>query len=272
MKRGGASELSFPRLGLQSKKKKKYVYKQKNTFYKQVFTKSCEWNNLKKMYVYAVYIICPYKSRVRDKMIIDLKKNVAVLWWSQNNWGESFLNLVYNVHSELPFFFPFQNLSLKFPNKPRLRRASSGGLRPRPNCPWWLVLDKHAARLASRSAKGKTTVSRVCVRLGTFFFFLVNVQFCSICLNVMYLFSEEEVIEEEEFLEEDGYLEEEEFLSNDDSDSKISKKSCSKSRSNGGPTRVKRTRVFRIARGMERQRGERLWFRARKDPMQEGGY
>lgn len=82
-----------------------------------------------------------------------------------------------------------------------------------------------------------------------------------VLMSCICLFSdeeEEEVIEEEEFLEEDGYLEEEEFLSNDDSDSKISKKSRSKSRSNGGPTRVKRTRVFRIARGMERQRGERL--------------
>ncbi|KAM9434817.1 coiled-coil domain-containing protein 106b isoform 2-T2 [Clarias gariepinus] len=66
---------------------------------------------------------------------------------------------------------------------------------------------------------------------------------------------EEDVVEEEEYIEEDGYLEEEEIVSNDDdSDSKSCRKSRSKSRSNGGPTRVKRTRVFRIARGMERQR------------------
>ncbi|XP_053087573.1 coiled-coil domain-containing protein 106b isoform X1 [Pangasianodon hypophthalmus] len=66
---------------------------------------------------------------------------------------------------------------------------------------------------------------------------------------------DEEVIEEEEFIEEDGYLEEEEIVSNDDdSDTKSCRRSRAKSRSNGGPTRVKRTRVFRIARGMERQR------------------
>ncbi|GAA6079789.1 coiled-coil domain-containing protein 106b, partial [Tachysurus ichikawai] len=67
---------------------------------------------------------------------------------------------------------------------------------------------------------------------------------------------EEEVIEEEEYIEEDGYLEEEEVISNDDddSDSKSCKRSRTKSRSKAGPTRVKRTRVFRIARGMERQR------------------
>ncbi|KAK3525349.1 hypothetical protein QTP86_030337 [Hemibagrus guttatus] len=66
---------------------------------------------------------------------------------------------------------------------------------------------------------------------------------------------EEEVIEEEEYIEEDGYLEEEEVVSNDDeSDSKSCRRSRPKSRSSAGPTRVKRTRVFRIARGMERQR------------------
>lgn len=66
------------------------------------------------------------------------------------------------------------------------------------------------------------------------------------------------MIEEEEYIEEDGYLEEEEVISNDDddSDSKSCKRSRTKSRSKAGPTRVKRTRVFRIARGMERQRGE----------------
>ncbi|XP_017574056.1 coiled-coil domain-containing protein 106b isoform X2 [Pygocentrus nattereri] len=65
---------------------------------------------------------------------------------------------------------------------------------------------------------------------------------------------EEEVIEEEEYLEEDGYLEEEQTVSDDESDSKSSKRSKLSSRSNGGQTRVKRTRVFRIARSMERQR------------------
>ncbi|XP_017337994.1 coiled-coil domain-containing protein 106b [Ictalurus punctatus] len=67
---------------------------------------------------------------------------------------------------------------------------------------------------------------------------------------------EEEVMEEEEeYIEEDGYLEEEEIVSNDDDpNNKVRKRSRPKSRSNGGPMRVKRTRVFRIARGMERQR------------------
>ncbi|XP_060760833.1 coiled-coil domain-containing protein 106b isoform X3 [Neoarius graeffei] len=66
---------------------------------------------------------------------------------------------------------------------------------------------------------------------------------------------EEEVLEEEEYIEEEGYLEEEEIISNDDdSDGKNCKRSSSKIRSNGGPMSVKRTRVFRIARGMERQR------------------
>ncbi|XP_051520607.1 coiled-coil domain-containing protein 106-like isoform X2 [Myxocyprinus asiaticus] len=66
---------------------------------------------------------------------------------------------------------------------------------------------------------------------------------------------EEEVIEEEEYIEEDGYLEEEQIVTDedgDDSDSKSSQKSRS-SRLNG-QTRVKRRRVFRIARSMERQR------------------
>lgn len=67
--------------------------------------------------------------------------------------------------------------------------------------------------------------------------------------------------EEEEYIEEDGYLEEEEIVSNDDDpNNKVRKRSRPKSRSNGGPMRVKRTRVFRIARGMERQRGEREQF------------
>ncbi|KAI5087324.1 coiled-coil domain containing 106b isoform 2, partial [Silurus meridionalis] len=66
---------------------------------------------------------------------------------------------------------------------------------------------------------------------------------------------DEEMIEEEEYIEEDGYIEEEEIVSNDDdSDSKSCRRNRPKSRSNGGPMRVKRTRVFRIARGMERQR------------------
>ncbi|XP_030645070.1 coiled-coil domain-containing protein 106b [Chanos chanos] len=68
---------------------------------------------------------------------------------------------------------------------------------------------------------------------------------------------EEDVIEEEEYLEEEGYLEEEELLTDEDdegSDSKGSKRSRSGSRSSNGQPRVKRTRVFRITRGMERQR------------------
>lgn len=66
------------------------------------------------------------------------------------------------------------------------------------------------------------------------------------------------MLEEEEYIEEEGYLEEEEIISNDDdSDGKNCKRSSSKIRSNGGPMSVKRTRVFRIARGMERQRGEK---------------
>ncbi|KAK1804858.1 hypothetical protein P4O66_019116 [Electrophorus voltai] len=65
---------------------------------------------------------------------------------------------------------------------------------------------------------------------------------------------EEEVIEAEEYLE-DGYLEEEQFVSNDDDDDSDSKSSRrNRVRSNCGQMRVKRTRVFRIARGMERQR------------------
>ncbi|XP_062846105.1 coiled-coil domain-containing protein 106b isoform X2 [Trichomycterus rosablanca] len=66
---------------------------------------------------------------------------------------------------------------------------------------------------------------------------------------------DDDIMAEEEYLEEDGYLEEEEIVSGgDDSDNKSSKRSRSKSKSNGGQMRVKRTRVFRIARGMERQR------------------
>ncbi|XP_076864167.1 coiled-coil domain-containing protein 106b isoform X2 [Brachyhypopomus gauderio] len=67
---------------------------------------------------------------------------------------------------------------------------------------------------------------------------------------------EEEVIEAEEYLE-DGYLEEEQILTDDDdddSDNKSSRRSRASSRSKCGQMRVKRTRVFRIARGMERQR------------------
>ncbi|XP_031442029.1 coiled-coil domain-containing protein 106b isoform X2 [Clupea harengus] len=56
----------------------------------------------------------------------------------------------------------------------------------------------------------------------------------------------------EEYLEEDGYLEEEEMLSFEE-DGKMSKKGRSGGNAIPG-TRVKRTRVFRIKRGMERQR------------------
>lgn len=66
---------------------------------------------------------------------------------------------------------------------------------------------------------------------------------------------EEEVIEEEEYIEEDGFLEEEQIVTDDDdnySDSKSSQKgrSCRQN----GQTRVKRRRIFRIARTTERQR------------------
>ena len=60
----------------------------------------------------------------------------------------------------------------------------------------------------------------------------------------------------EEYLEEDGYLEEEEMLSFEE-DGKMSKKGRSGGNAIPG-TRVKRTRVFRIKRGMERQRGETI--------------
>ncbi|XP_051949146.1 coiled-coil domain-containing protein 106-like isoform X1 [Xyrauchen texanus] len=66
---------------------------------------------------------------------------------------------------------------------------------------------------------------------------------------------EEEEVIEEEYIEEEGYVEEEQIVTDedgDDSDSKSSRKSRS-SRMNG-QTRMKRRRVFRIARGMERQR------------------
>ncbi|XP_056597352.1 coiled-coil domain-containing protein 106b isoform X2 [Triplophysa dalaica] len=65
---------------------------------------------------------------------------------------------------------------------------------------------------------------------------------------------EEEVIEEEEYIEEDGYLEEEQIVTDDgdDSDGKSSRKG--RSGRQNGQTRVKRRRVFRIARTTERQR------------------
>ncbi|XP_048058068.1 LOW QUALITY PROTEIN: coiled-coil domain-containing protein 106b [Megalobrama amblycephala] len=65
----------------------------------------------------------------------------------------------------------------------------------------------------------------------------------------------EEVIEEEEYIAEEDYVEEEQVVTDDDvcySDSKISQKNHS-GRLNC-QTRVKRRRVFRIARSMERQR------------------
>ncbi|KAI7799014.1 coiled-coil domain-containing protein 106b isoform X2 [Triplophysa rosa] len=66
--------------------------------------------------------------------------------------------------------------------------------------------------------------------------------------------AEEGVIEEEEYIEEDGYLEEEQMVTDegDDSDSKSSRKG--RSGRQNGQTRVKRRRVFRIARTTERQR------------------
>ncbi|XP_065144004.1 coiled-coil domain-containing protein 106b isoform X1 [Paramisgurnus dabryanus] len=66
---------------------------------------------------------------------------------------------------------------------------------------------------------------------------------------------EEEVIEEEEYIEEDGYLEEEQIVTDEDNDD-LDCKSSRKGRTGkpNGQTRVKRRRVFRIARTMERQR------------------
>lgn len=84
------------------------------------------------------------------------------------------------------------------------------------------------------------------VHLSTTQIFLVDVE-------------EEDVIEEEGYIE-DGYLEEEEVVSDDESDDNSSRRNTPKGRSSGGPMRVKRTRVFRIARGMERQRGEKERF------------
>ncbi|KAK7124500.1 hypothetical protein R3I94_018764 [Phoxinus phoxinus] len=66
----------------------------------------------------------------------------------------------------------------------------------------------------------------------------------------------EELIEEEEYMEED-YVEEEQVVTDDDDDGDDSDcKSLQKNRSGrlNGQTRVKRRRVFRIARSMERQR------------------
>lgn len=78
----------------------------------------------------------------------------------------------------------------------------------------------------------------------------------SVCLDD----EDDDMMVDEEYLEEDGYLEEEELSSggDDDSDNKNSKRRKSKSKSKGVQMRVKRTRVFRIARAMERQRGQTL--------------
>ncbi|XP_028819581.1 coiled-coil domain-containing protein 106b isoform X2 [Denticeps clupeoides] len=69
---------------------------------------------------------------------------------------------------------------------------------------------------------------------------------------------EEEEVVEEEYLEEDGYLEEEELLEDDDDDDDDDKGRKAKKGRSGSKMcvvpRVKRTRIFRIARGMERQR------------------
>ncbi|XP_016348226.1 coiled-coil domain-containing protein 106-like isoform X3 [Sinocyclocheilus anshuiensis] len=66
---------------------------------------------------------------------------------------------------------------------------------------------------------------------------------------------DEEVIEEEEYIAEEDFVEEEQVVTDDDGDDSDSK-SSRKSRSGrqNGQTRVKRRRVFRIARSMERQR------------------
>ncbi|KAL1255265.1 hypothetical protein QQF64_013326 [Cirrhinus molitorella] len=67
---------------------------------------------------------------------------------------------------------------------------------------------------------------------------------------------EEEVIEEEEYIAEEDYVEEEQVVTDDEGDDESESKSSRKSRSGrqNGQTRVKRRRVFRIARSMERQR------------------
>ncbi|XP_042632405.1 coiled-coil domain-containing protein 106-like isoform X4 [Cyprinus carpio] len=66
---------------------------------------------------------------------------------------------------------------------------------------------------------------------------------------------EEEVIEEEEYIAEEDYVEEEQVVTDDDGDETESNSSrkCRSGRQNS-QTRVKRRRVFRIARSMERQR------------------
>ncbi len=61
------------------------------------------------------------------------------------------------------------------------------------------------------------------------------------------------MIEEEEYIAEEDFVEEEQVVTDDDGDDSDSK---SRSGRQNGQTRVKRRRVFRIARSMERQRGE----------------
>lgn len=63
--------------------------------------------------------------------------------------------------------------------------------------------------------------------------------------------------DEEEFLE-DSYLEEEEMMSGGDvmSENIALRNMAASARSGGGHPALKRRRVFRIARGRERQRGE----------------
>ncbi|XP_016146698.1 coiled-coil domain-containing protein 106-like [Sinocyclocheilus grahami] len=64
---------------------------------------------------------------------------------------------------------------------------------------------------------------------------------------------EEEVIEKEEYIAEEDYVEEEQVFTDDDGTESNSSRKCRSGWQNS-QTRVKRRRVFRIARSMERQR------------------
>lgn len=72
------------------------------------------------------------------------------------------------------------------------------------------------------------------------------------------------MIEEEEYIAEEDYVEEEQVVTDDDDDDDdggySDSKSSQKNRSGrlNTQTRVKRRRVFRIARSMERQRGKKV--------------
>ncbi len=69
------------------------------------------------------------------------------------------------------------------------------------------------------------------------------------------------MIEEEEYVAEEDFEEEEQFVTDDDGDdSEIKSSRKNRSGRQNCQTRVKRRRVFRFARSMERQRGEVFFF------------